>query len=61
MELENMILSKVIQAQKARNYMFPLNVSYRPKANAVILLNMDYILRAEHTRDKQGKERKPKI
>jgi hypothetical protein len=37
MELENIILSQVSQAQK----------DYRPKTNAVILLNMGHMLREE--------------
>jgi hypothetical protein len=37
-ELENIILGKVSQAQKAKNHMSPSYVDYRPKTNAVILL-----------------------
>jgi hypothetical protein len=40
MELENIILSDVSQAQKVRNNMFFLRCYYRPKTNAVILLDM---------------------
>jgi hypothetical protein len=40
MELENIILSKVNQAQKTKNYMFSLIMDYRPKVIAVILLDM---------------------
>jgi hypothetical protein len=42
MELENIILSKVIQAQKTKNHMFSLICDYRPKTNAVILLDMGH-------------------
>jgi hypothetical protein len=52
MELENIILttlSKVSQAQKAKNYMFYLYVNYRPKRNAVILLDMGHTLKGDHT------------
>jgi hypothetical protein len=60
MELENIILSEVSQAQKAKNRMFSLILDYRPKTNSVILLDMGHTLRGEYTREKQGKERKPK-
>jgi hypothetical protein len=44
-ELENIILSEVSLAQKAINSMFSLICSYRPKTNAVILMDMDQKLR----------------
>jgi hypothetical protein len=47
MELENIILNKVSQAQKAKNHISPSSVDYRPKTNAVILLDMGHTLRAE--------------
>jgi hypothetical protein len=51
-ELENIILSEVIQAQKAKNCMFSLICTdYRPKTNAVILLDMDDTLRGECTQE----------
>jgi hypothetical protein len=50
MELENIILSKVTQAQKAKNHMFSY-ADYRPKTNAVILLDMGHTLRGEHARE----------
>jgi hypothetical protein len=48
MELENIILSKVSQAQKAKSHMSPSYIDYRPKTNAVILLDMGHTLREEH-------------
>jgi hypothetical protein len=60
MELENIILSKVSQAQKARNSMSPSFADYRSKTNAVILLDLGHTQRGEHAQEKQGKERKPK-
>jgi hypothetical protein len=51
MELENIILSKVIQAQKAKNCMFSSYADFRPKTNAVILLNMVHMLRGEHIQE----------
>jgi hypothetical protein len=47
MELENIILSKVSQAQKAKNHSSPLYVDYRPKTIAVILLDRGHTLRGE--------------
>jgi hypothetical protein len=48
MELENIILSEVSQAQKAKNCMFSLSYAdYRPKTNAVILSDMGHTLRGE--------------
>jgi hypothetical protein len=45
MELENIILSEVRKAQKAKNHMISL-------ANAVVLLDMGHTLRGKHTREK---------
>jgi hypothetical protein len=47
MELENIILSEVSQAQKAKNHMFSLILDYRPKTEAVILLDMVHTVRGE--------------
>jgi hypothetical protein len=52
MELENIILSEVSQAQKAKLACSPSYVDYRPKTNAVILLDMGHTLRGEHAREK---------
>jgi hypothetical protein len=38
----------------------PSYADCRPKKNAVILLDMGCTLRGEHTREEQGKGRKPK-
>jgi regulator of extracellular matrix RemA (YlzA/DUF370 family) len=46
-EPENIILSKVSQAQKAKNHKFSLNADYRHKTNAVILLDMGHTLMGE--------------
>jgi hypothetical protein len=45
MQLKNIILSKVSQAQKAKIICSPSYVDYRPKIIAVILLNTGYMLR----------------
>jgi hypothetical protein len=47
-ELENIILSKISQAQKAKKSCSPLYADFRPKTKAIILLNMDHTLRGEH-------------
>jgi hypothetical protein len=53
MELENIILNEVIQVQKAKNYLGLKSsyVDYRPKTNAVILLDMGHALREECTQE----------
>jgi hypothetical protein len=53
MELENVILSEVSQAQKAKNphMCSPSYVDFRPKTNAEILLDMDHTLRGEHIQE----------
>jgi hypothetical protein len=38
----------------------PSYVDYRPKTNAVILLDLGHIIRGEHTWEEQRKGRKPK-
>jgi hypothetical protein len=56
-ELENIILSEVSQAQKAKIICSPSYADYRPKTNAVILLDMDHTLKGEHAWEKgKGKE-----
>jgi hypothetical protein len=42
MELENIILSEVRQAQKAKSHMSPSYVDCRPKTNAVILWDIGH-------------------
>jgi hypothetical protein len=41
MELEDIILSEVSQAQKAKSHMFSL-IDYRPKTNAAILWDVSH-------------------
>jgi hypothetical protein len=50
-ELENIILIKVSEAQKAKKSNSPSHAVYRPKTNAVILLNMGHTLRGEHAQE----------
>jgi hypothetical protein len=59
MELENMILSEVSQAQKAKSCRFSLICRLRPKANAAILWDMGHTKGRPHMRGiGQGKETK---
>jgi hypothetical protein len=51
-ELENIILSKVSHAQKTKITCSPSYVDYRPKTNAVILLDMGHTLRGENEWEK---------
>jgi hypothetical protein len=48
MELKNIILSEVRQAQRSEISCSPSYVDYRHKTNAVILLNMGHTLRGEY-------------
>jgi hypothetical protein len=49
MELENIVLSEVSQAQKAKNHVSSSYADYR--TNAVVLLHMGYTLQGEHTQE----------
>jgi hypothetical protein len=60
-ELENIILSEVSQAQKAKNCMFSLICNFRSKTNAVILLDMGRTLRGEQIQEESGKVGNPKL
>jgi hypothetical protein len=53
-ELENIIVREVSQAQKAKYSIFSLICRFRPKTNAVILLDMGHMLRREHIREEWG-------
>jgi hypothetical protein len=44
---ENIILNKVSQAQRAKIICSPSFVDFRPKTNAVTLLDMGHTLRGE--------------
>jgi hypothetical protein len=49
LEMENIILSEITQAQKAKNHMFSLICGYRLKTNAVILLDTGHTKGRLHT------------
>jgi hypothetical protein len=48
MELENIILSKVSQDQRPKTACSPSYADYRPKTNAIILLDMGHTVRGDH-------------
>jgi hypothetical protein len=48
MELENMILSEVSQAQKTKNLCSPSYVDFRSRTNTVMLFNLGHMTRGEH-------------
>jgi hypothetical protein len=50
MELENIILSDVSQAQKTKNRMLSL-ICFRSRANAAMWSNLDLMIRREHTQE----------
>jgi hypothetical protein len=55
MELENIILSKVSQAQKTTKIIYsPSYVDFRSRAKAVMLLDLGHMLRGEHIREERG-------
>jgi hypothetical protein len=58
-ELENIILSKVSQAQKAKIICSPSYADFRSRAKSVMLLDLGHTLREKHTGG-MGIGRKPK-
>jgi hypothetical protein len=48
MELENIILREVSQAQRPKVVCSPSYVDFRPNTNAVMLLNTGHTLRGEY-------------
>jgi hypothetical protein len=48
MELENIILSKVSQAQKIKNRMFSLICGFRSRANTAMLLDLGPMTREQN-------------
>jgi hypothetical protein len=48
MELENIILSEVSQAQETKNHMFSLYADFSSRANAAMWLDLDHMIRGEH-------------
>jgi hypothetical protein len=51
MELENIILSKVSQAQKTKNCMFSTYADFRSRTNTAMLLYLGHMKRGEHIWD----------
>jgi hypothetical protein len=52
MELENVILCKVTRLRRPKIICCPSYVDYKPKTNAVILLDMGHTLRGERVWEK---------
>jgi hypothetical protein len=50
-ELENIILSEVSQAQKTKNRCSPSYADFRSRANATMLLDLDHKKKGEHIRE----------
>jgi hypothetical protein len=48
MEMENIILSEVSQAQKTKIICSPSYADFRSRANAAMLLDLGHMLRREH-------------
>jgi hypothetical protein len=61
MELENIILSEVSQAQKTKTHCVLPHVDYRPKTNTVILLDMGHTLRENTYRRNREREGNQKL
>jgi hypothetical protein len=51
MELENIILSEVSQAQKTKYICAPSYVDFRSRANTAMLLDLGHMTRGEHTQE----------
>jgi hypothetical protein len=51
MELENIILSEVSQAQKTKNHIFSFICDFRSRANAAMWLDCDHMSRREHIQE----------
>jgi hypothetical protein len=51
MELENIILSEVSLAQKAKNRMDPSYADIRSRANTTRGLDFEHMIKREHTRE----------
>jgi hypothetical protein len=60
MELENIILSKISQAQKTKNHMFSLICGLRSRANAAMWLDLDHMIRGRAHMEGMGIGKKPK-
>jgi hypothetical protein len=54
MELENIILSEVSQAQKTKNLCSPLYADFRSRANTAMLLDLGHTLKGEHIQEIWG-------
>jgi hypothetical protein len=60
MELENIILSKVIRLRRPKFICSPSYVDFRSKANTAMWLDLSHMTRGEHITGGIGIGRKPK-
>jgi hypothetical protein len=51
MELENIILREISQAQKTKSICSPSYVDFRCRANAAMWLDLDHMTRGEHIQE----------
>jgi hypothetical protein len=51
---------KLVRFRRPKIISSPSYADYRPKTNAIILLDMGHTLRGERTGEEQGKGRRPK-
>jgi hypothetical protein len=52
---------KLARLKKPKIICSPSYADFRPKTNAVILLDMGHMLRGEHPQEEQGKVGNPKL
>jgi hypothetical protein len=60
MEMENIILSEVSQAQKTKNLCSPSYVDFKSRTKAAMWLDLDHMTRGEHILEIQEKVENPK-
>jgi hypothetical protein len=60
MELENIIINEV-RLKRPKITCSPSYADYRPRTNAVIVLDMGHTLRGDSTPEEEGKGRKQKV
>jgi hypothetical protein len=51
MELENIILTKLVRLRRPKISCSPSYVDYKPKTNVVILVDMGHTVKGDHTQE----------
>jgi hypothetical protein len=51
MELENIILTKLVRLRRPKIACSPSYVDYKPKTNVVILVDMGHTVKGDHTQE----------